>query len=302
MEATTGPAVTDSESQSEAQIHERRPPRLVAVVGLGAMGGPLARHLLRAGLPVAVRDHDAVRVQALVAEGAVDLDADRDGSEGALSQAGAVLVVVPSDADVRAAALDSGLLTALSAGAVLAVCSSVHPETVRELAAAAPTGVDVLDAALTGGVRAAEDGTINLLVGGPATALSRVRWALAPWTASVHHLGPHGAGQIAKTANNLVHWAQIAAIAEALSLARAWGLDVPTVRRALMDGPTDSRTLRELERMRLTWWRKDLDTADALGDELEMDLPVAKMCRDVMAHTTVDGLAELLRARPDGRS
>ncbi|MGN6522158.1 MAG: NAD(P)-binding domain-containing protein, partial [Actinomycetes bacterium] len=143
MELTIGPALPDRESQSEAQIHERRPPGLVAVVGLGAMGAPLARHLLRAGLRVAVRDTEAARVRALEADGAIDLDgmsptgatSERVGSgERSLAQVGAVLVVVPSDADVRAAALDSGLLTALSAGAVLAVCSSVHPETVRELA------------------------------------------------------------------------------------------------------------------------------------------------------------------------
>jgi 3-hydroxyisobutyrate dehydrogenase-like beta-hydroxyacid dehydrogenase len=157
----------------------------------------------------------------------------------------------------------------------------------------------VLDAALTGGVRAAEDGRVNLLVGGDSADLARVRPALDPWCASVHHLGGLGAGQIAKSANNLVHWAQICAIEEALDLARRHGLSVPAVRAALFDAPTDSRTLRELERMRLTWWAKDLDSVERLGDEIGRPMPVADMCRTRMPSITVGSLAELLVWEPD---
>jgi 3-hydroxyisobutyrate dehydrogenase-like beta-hydroxyacid dehydrogenase len=174
----------------------------------------------------------------------------------------------------------------------------VHPSTVQEIAAAADAGPAVIDAALTGGVRAAEEGTVNLLVGGAAEVLDRVRGLLDPWCTSVHHLGALGAGQVAKSANNLVHWAQICAIEEALDLAQRHGLSVPAVRAALMAGPTDSRTLRELERMRLTWWAKDLDSINRLGKDVDRSLPVASMCAEQMPRITVESLGELLESTP----
>ncbi len=117
----------------------------------------------------------------------------------------------------------------------------------------------------------------------------------------MHHLGPLGAGQVGKTVNNLVHWAQISAITEALELGRRYGLDVPTLRRALMDGPTDSRTLRELEQMRFTWHAKDLANAAEMAARVGLDLPVAATAREVMTRVTVSGVAELLAgAAPAG--
>jgi len=270
----------------------------VGVVGLGAMGAPIARHLARAGHPVVVHDLDQRRAAAVALHGcAVAPDV-----AGLAQRCQVVLVVVPSDDDVRRVCLGGdGLVSRLPAEAIIVVCSSVHPATVRELAAiAADRGPAVLDAALTGGVRAAEGGAINLLVGGDAEVLDRVRGALDPWCASVHHLGPLGAGQIAKSANNLVHWAQIAAIEEALDLARRHGLSVPAVRAALMAGPTDSRTLRELERMRLTWWAKDLESIKRLGDDVERELPVAAMCAARMPEITVESLGRLLSSTPSG--
>jgi len=266
----------------------------VGVIGLGAMGLPIAGHLARSGLAVTVHDTDATRSEAAAEQGCeVATDAAGVGTRSAVT-----LVLVPTDDDVRAVCLD---VLDRAPGSTLVVCSSVHPATIREIAAASaerPGHGGVLDAALTGGVRAAEDGRVNLLVGGESADLARVRPALDPWCASVHHLGGLGAGQIAKSANNLVHWAQICAIEEALDLARSHGLSVPAVRAALFDAPTDSRTLRELERMRLTWWAKDLDSVERLGHEIGRPMPVAEMCRTRMPSITVGSLAELLVWEP----
>lgn len=269
-----------------------RLPARVGVVGLGAMGAPIARHLARAGYAVVVHDLDGQRTAAAARDGCAVAE-DRDRLARSCEVA---FVVVPSDDDVRAVCLGPrGLVPLLPQNAVLVVCSSVHPSTVREVAAAAGgAGPAVLDAALTGGVRGAEEGTVNLLVGGAAEALDRVRGVLDPWCADVHHLGPLGAGQIAKSANNLVHWAQICAIEEALDLARRHGLSVPAVRAALMAGPTDSRTLRELEQMRLTWWVKDLQSIGRLGEDVGRDLPVASMCVARMPEVTVESIGRLL--------
>ena len=113
----------------------------------------------------------------------------------------------------------------------------------------------------------------------------------------MHHLGPLGAGQVGKTVNNLVHWAQLSAITEALELGRRYGLDVPTLRRALLDGPTDSRTLREMEQMRFTWHAKDLANVEAVAARVELPLPVAETAREVLKRTTVEGVAALLSGR-----
>jgi 3-hydroxyisobutyrate dehydrogenase-like beta-hydroxyacid dehydrogenase len=266
--------------------------QLVAgVVGLGAMGGPIAGHLTRAGVPVVVADLDREAVRVRIEEGAT---AAHDLPDLA-RRADVVLVIVATDDEVRTVC--AGLLADCRPGTVVLLCSSVRPDTCEAVTAQAPEGVAVLDAALTGGVRGAESGAINLLVGGDPAALDRVRPVLAPWTASVHHLGALGAGQVGKTVNNLIHWAQISAITEALELGRRYGLDVPTMRHALMDGPTDSRTLREMEQMRFTWHAKDLANAAAMAAAVDLPLPVADTAREVMKRVTVAGVADLLDGR-----
>jgi len=267
----------------------------VGVVGLGAMGSPMVRHLLAAGVPVVVRDLDEALVAAAVARGA------RAAASGVdLARAcGVVAVVVPSDDDVRAVCLgDDGVLGGLREGTVVLLCSSVRPETCQQVAAAVPPGVDVLDTAMTGGARGAEAGEVTLLVGGDAEALDRVRPVLDPWTRAIHHLGPLGAGQAAKAANNLVHWAQICAITEALELARRYGVSVPVLRQALLDGPASSRSLRELDQMRLTWHAKDLANIAAMADAVQLEIPVAGTAREVMCGITVADVARLLSGGP----
>ncbi|MPZ82107.1 MAG: NAD-binding protein [Actinophytocola sp.] len=268
---------------------------LVGSLGLGAMGGPIAGHLLDAGFPVVVHDLDRAAVEEATARGATGA-----GSAVELgARSDVVVVIVPSDDDVLVACTgDDGVLSGMRSGGVLLISASVRPETCEKVAAAAPDDVTVLDAALTGGVRGAQEGSINLLVGGDAAALDRVRPALAPWTSSVHHLGTLGAGQVGKTVNNLVHWAQISVLAEALELGRRWGVSVPAMRRALMDGPTDSRTLRELERMRLTWHAKDLANAMSMAEAVDWALPIGRTSQEVMTSITVSRLVRLLHDGP----
>lgn len=265
---------------------------VVGVVGLGAMGLPIVSHLLAAGIPVMVLDPDDARAGA-----AVTLGAERATDSAKLGRGSDVVaIVVPTDEDVLA--VSEGVLGGLRTGSVVLLCSSIRPETCEQVAAAAPPGVEVLDAALTGGVRGAEAGEINLLVGGDAAVLDRIRPLLEPWTSSVHHLGPLGSGQIGKAANNLVHWAQICAITEALELARRSGVSVEPLRRALMDGPTDSRTLRELEHMRLTWHAKDLANTAAMAHRVDLEVPMTETARAVMRGITAADVGRLLAGGP----
>jgi 3-hydroxyisobutyrate dehydrogenase-like beta-hydroxyacid dehydrogenase len=270
--------------------------RSVGLVGLGMMGRPAAELLARAGHPTVAYDADPA-VLAAVGDAGV---AAAETISGLAARCDVVLVMVPSDQDVlEVCAGPGGLLEEARPGSVLVICSSVTPATCRAVAAAAePRGVDVLDAALTGGVRAAEAGTINLLVGGDPAVLDRVRPALAPWTGTVHHLGPLGAGQIGKTVNNLCHWGQLSAIVEALRLGRALGVEPALLREALLDSPVASRTLKEMELMKLTWHAKDLDNAFRMAATVDQPLPVAHVVREAMQSITVADIADLYAVRP----
>ncbi|MFD7443670.1 NAD-binding protein [Streptomyces sp. NPDC059909] len=157
----------------------------------------------------------------------------------------------------------------------------------------APSGIKVVDAALTGGVRGAEAGEINRLVGGSAEdvlALER----FAPWSSHVNHLGPSGNGQIGKTVNNMIHWGQIVSIVEALSLGLELGISPERMRPALYNGPTDSRTLRELEEMRFTWYEKDTDNAISMAAEIDRTLYFNPIVGEFMRGINVKNVAALL--------
>jgi 3-hydroxyisobutyrate dehydrogenase-like beta-hydroxyacid dehydrogenase len=270
------------------------PTPTAGVVGLGAMGRPAAEFLAASPFETFAYDVDEAALEAIGTKGATPTSSLREIAE----RSTVVFVFVPSDDDVRTVCLgEDGLLAGARPGSVIAICSSALPDTCHSIAAAgAERGVDVLDAALTGGVRGAEAGEINLLVGGDEQVLERIRPLLEPWCKSVHHLGDLGAGQVGKTVNNLVHWAQISAINEALRFGQRLGVAPSKLREALTDGPTDSRTLRELEQMRFTWHKKDLANAFAMAQTVEppIELPVAATARGAMLSITVDTVAALL--------
>jgi 3-hydroxyisobutyrate dehydrogenase-like beta-hydroxyacid dehydrogenase len=280
-------------TQPTAPPTPRRPaaPSGVGVIGLGAMGGPIARHLAAAGVPTVVTDLDPAAVAAATAAGAEAAD----GPAAVAAATGLVLVVVATDDQLREVLTGAaGVFGAARPGTVVLLCSSALPETCRALAAVAPAGVSVLDAALTGGVRSAEAGELTLLVGGEAAALDAVRPVLAPWASAVHLLGDVGAGQVGKTVNNLVHWAQISAIAQALELGRRLGGDVPRLRQALQDSPTDSRTLREMDQMRFTWFEKDIANAEEMAAGSGADLSMARTALTFMRTFDIAAARRLL--------
>lgn len=259
------------------------------------MGRPAAELLAAAGVETYAYDTDGAALDAAAAKGIKAADS--------LVRLGAacdvVLVFVPTDDDVVAVCSEQdGILAEAAAGSVVLICSSVRPDTCRSVAAlAGERGVDVLDAALTGGVRAAEAGTINLLVGGDAAVLDRVRPSLEPWTGTVHLLGGLGAGQVGKTVNNLCHWGQLSVIVEALRLGRRLGVEPELLRAALMDAPPASRTLQEMQLMRLTWHHKDLANAMAMAGSVDVELPVASTVQEAMQHITVADIADLYTPR-----
>lgn len=263
----------------------------IALVGAGAMGAPIVKHLVRAGFPITVCDLDADRRAQAEALGARTTSTVDD-----LGDCRAALLMVPTDDDVRIVA---GQYAAVAPdGAVLVIHSSVQTATCLAVEESLrPRGVRVVDAALTGGVRGAEAGQINLLVGGSAADVADLTPVFAPWTSHVNHLGPLGTGQVGKTVNNLIHWAQIVVCAEALSLGAEMGVPVSVMRPALENGPTDSRTLRELQEMRFTWYEKDIDNAVTMAATVDRELVLSTFVQRLMRDIDVPKMAALLGDR-----
>ncbi|MGH2453067.1 MAG: NAD(P)-dependent oxidoreductase [bacterium] len=266
--------------------------RRVGVVGLGRMGLPMARHLGRAGFEVSGYDLDPERRAALVEAGGQPVDplgtVARDSD--------AVLLMVADDAQVKAAALESGgIVAAARPGTVLIISSTVKPSTCRELAVvAAARGVPVLDAPVALGQRAAESGTLTVFVGGPADVFERCRPVLQAFGRKVVHLGEEvGAGQVAKLTNNLLLWAGIVAAYEALTFGARLGVPPGRLRPALQEGSADSYALRELHLHNLSWPHKDLAQAMEIADEIGVTLPLTGRVAELIQGLTREDLRRL---------
>jgi len=261
----------------------------VGLLGAGRMGGPIGRYLLAAGTPVTVYDPSGEARRALVELGAVEAS----GPAEVAAQSDLTLIVVVDDAQVREAV--AACLETAPADSILAICASVRPDTCRELAAAgSERGVHVIDCALVRGERGAEAGQLVLYCGGPEDVIDRVRAACVPFTEAVVHVGDVGAGQVAKTANNILLWACIRADVEALRLGRALGVEPAKLREAMAIGSGANRPLAEWGNHRLRWPHKDLEVALAVAAEAGVEMELVSQLPRLMQELTVDDLHGLL--------
>lgn len=217
----------------------------VGFIGLGAMGRPMALHLQRAG-------HELF-VWARRPQSAAGLPATRCATPAELGRhCDVVFTVVTSSADVESIALGAdGLCEGMAPGTVLVDCSTIAPESARHIASElTKRGIDMLDAPVSGGEQGAIDATLAIMAGGEAAVLERVRPLLECLGQRIVHIGPNGAGQVAKACNQIIMVAAIEAAAEAMRLAAASGVDCAKVRQALSGGSAASRVLEVMgERM-----------------------------------------------------
>src|SRR5581483_9146550 len=238
----------------------------VGVVGVGHMGGAIARTLLREGIPVIAYDVRAEALDRLEAEGA-----RRAGSLEDIASAADIISIVVVD-DVQLRSVFDALLPAVRPRTTLVVHSTVQPDTITELAArASERGLDLVDATVTGGAERAELGTLTVMVGGSAAAVRRAWPVFEAIGANVFHVGPTGAGAAIKVVNNLMSYGTYALALEAMTLATAFGIGEDTVTEILCTGAADSRVLR-------TWGRTDRTRAEQRGTHFSDD--VAKDVRN----------------------
>jgi 2-hydroxy-3-oxopropionate reductase len=214
---------------------------LVGVIGLGIMGAPMARNLLRAGFPLIVWNRTAARADALVAEGAQLAAAPREVAERA-----AITITMLSDSpDVEEVyRTQDGVLAGAGSGDVLIDMSTIAPRVARELAQeAAERGAAMLDAPVSGGDVGAQEGTLSIMVGGDAAALAVARPALEALGTRITHAGQSGAGQVVKACNQIVVGLTLEALGEALVLGSKAGVDPAAIVEALGGGLAASRVL-----------------------------------------------------------
>lgn len=210
-------------------------------IGLGAMGRPMAGHLLRGGHELAVYARRAEAAAPLVEAGARAC-----GSPAELARhADVVFTMVTSNADVGEVALgERGIAQGAAAGSVLVDMSTIAPSAARRIAQGlAARGIEMLDAPVSGGTAGAAAATLAIMVGGKAEVLERVRPLFELLGKTIVHIGDHGAGQVAKACNQMVMVGVIEAVAEALHLANAAGVDAAKVHEALQGGSAGSRVL-----------------------------------------------------------
>jgi 2-hydroxy-3-oxopropionate reductase len=267
----------------------------IGFVGLGIMGRPMARHLLDAEFPLTVHSRSPGPVDELAGAGA-----SRAASPAEVAAASDVVVtMLPDTPDVELVLFGpEGVAAGAAAGSLVVDMSSIDPIPTRAFAERlAGQSVGMLDAPVSGGERGAIDATLSIMVGGAPEAVARAAPLFAAMGSKVVHVGPSGAGQIAKACNQLVVAATIEAVAEALVLAERAGVDAAKVREALLGGFAGSKILevhgqRMLDRtfepgFRARLHRKDarivLQTAGEVGARLPAFEAVARQLDELVA-------------------
>jgi 3-hydroxyisobutyrate dehydrogenase len=208
----------------------------VGVLGLGAMGAPMARNLHRAGWLSSVWNRTAARAASLGAELGVAVAASPADLAAAVNVA---VICVSADADVLA--LVDALAPHLAPGTLVLDCSTVSAQTAQRAAATlAARGVRFLDCPVSGGVEGARDGTLAIMVGGEAAAFDEAEPVLRALGRTISYFGPSGAGQAAKATNQIMCAGIVRAVAEAMAFARAQGLPLEQLVETLSTGAGSS--------------------------------------------------------------
>lgn len=213
----------------------------VGYIGLGLMGKSMARNIMKAGFPVVVHNRSRAAVDELAAEGAVPASSPAEVA----AQVDVVFTNVPDSPDVEKVVLgEKGIIAGAHPGLIFVDNSTIKPATARMLAAKlAEKGVLSLDAPVSGGDIGARNGTLTIMVGGPAEALEKIMPVLQAMGKTITHVGEAGAGQITKAANQIMVAAQMVAMGELLVFAQKAGADPRKVVEAIKGGAAQCWTL-----------------------------------------------------------
>ncbi|MFE3598434.1 2-hydroxy-3-oxopropionate reductase [Streptomyces sp. NPDC059142] len=270
-------------------------PRKIAFIGLGIMGGPMAANLVKAGHTVTGHNRSSAPVDRLIAAGGRGAGTVAE----AVRDAEVVITMVPADAQVEEVVLgEDGVLRHAAPGTLLIDMSSITPGTALKVAAAArEKGVRTLDAPVSGGEAGAIEAVLSIMVGGEADDFADARPVFDALGTTVVHVGPHGAGQTVKAANQLIVAVHLQALAEAVVFLENAGVDLGAALDVLGGGLAGSTVLdRKRAAMvsgdfkpgfRIDLHHKDMgivtDAARAVGAPLPVGALVAQLVASARA-------------------
>jgi len=276
----------------------------VAFIGLGIMGLPMARNLLDAGFDVVGHNRSRGKVEAFVEAGGKGAESAVDAAR----QADVVITMLPDSPDVEAVLLGTGdgdgVFDHAADGTLVVDMSTIRPDTARHLAeAGAAKGLRVLDAPVSGGDQGAVDGVLSIMVGGSEEDFERGRPLFEAMGKTIVHVGPAGAGQTVKAANQLIGAGNLELVAEALVFLEAHGVDAEAATRVLAGGMASSAMLerkgpamvaRNFEPgFRVELHHKDLGIVQAAAREAGVTIPLGAVVAQLMGSLVAQGRGTL---------
>ena len=275
----------------------------IGFVGLGVMGKPMAKNLIKAGHKLVVHNRSRGATDEVVAAGATAATSPADVAR----QAGIVITMLPDTADVELVLTGpNGILSAVQRGAAIIDMSSISPGATKQFAAlAAEKGATLLDAPVSGGEIGAINATLSIMVGGDESVFNRVRPILEGMgnPERIVYIGASGAGQICKICNQVAIGGALAGVSEAFALAKKAGVDASRVRQALLGGFAASRVLEvHGERMltgnykpgfRTKLYQKDLRLANEAAAANGVAMPATAIVTQIVNALVASGGADL---------
>lgn len=269
----------------------------IGFIGLGIMGKPMAKNLLKAGYDLMVLDLNKPAVEELVALGAKAGQSNVDIA----SQCEVIITMLPNSPHVKAVVLGAGgVIEGAKPGTIIIDMSSIAPLASREIFAALEAkGIELLDAPVSGGEPKAIDGTLSVMVGGKKEIFDRCYDIMKAMAGSVVYVGESGAGNIAKLCNQIVVAINIAAVSEALILAKKAGVDPDLVFQAIRGGLAGSTVMEAKAPMmmdrnfkpgfRIDLHIKDLNNVLETSHGVGVSLPLSAQLMEMMQAIKLDG-------------
>ncbi|MBE5987830.1 MAG: 2-hydroxy-3-oxopropionate reductase [Paenibacillaceae bacterium] len=269
----------------------------IGFIGLGIMGRPMAKNLLKAGHELIVFDFNKEAVADLVSNGAASAETGKELA----SLCDVVITMVPNSPHVRAAVLgENGVAEGAKPGTVIIDMSSIDPTESRAIGAELEKlGIDMLDAPVSGGEPKAIDGTLSVMVGGKKELFDKYYDMLMVMAGSVVYVGELGAGNVAKLANQIVVAVNIAAVSEALTFAKKAGTDPELVYQAIRGGLAGSTVMDAKAPMmlnrnfkpgfRIELHIKDLNNALNAAHNVSSPVPLTGQLMEIMQGLKADG-------------
>lgn len=271
----------------------------VGLIGLGIMGAPMARNLVKAGFPLTVATRTPGKAETFAAENA-NVTAVRSAAEVAAASEVIVVMVTDSPDVVAVARGADGIFATAKPGAVIIDMSTISPQVTQELAAEAESkGLFWLDGPVSGGEKGAIEGTLTIMLGGDEGALAKARPVLEAMGKRITHFGPAGNGQYAKLCNQILVAGNLLAACEALTFGAKVGLDLPTLHQALTGGAANSWAFEVLGKKMIDrdfkpafmvkLQQKDLRLVMSAASTNRVALPAAALAHQMLAAVEAEG-------------